>query len=209
VQLVYKHAISTFSQSICSRSAANRRATRPTSDRHHFRQPGRARRYSRRASRCCRRRADRAGEWPLGRGQAGGSSRPRRSDRDRCRREQDVPAPRPPPATLLGKGQIEELGEMASRHEAGLLIVDAPLTPVQQKSLEEEVGHQGDRPNEPDPRDFRGEGGDRRRAAAGRARPSRLSGRAAGQELDPPRAPARRLRLPRRPGETQIEADRR
>lgn len=46
----------------------------------------------------------------------------------------------PRPATLLGKGQIEELGEMASGHEAGLLIVDAPLTPVQQKSLEEQAG---------------------------------------------------------------------
>ena len=44
------------------------------------------------------------------------------------------------PATLLGKGQVEEVAELANAHEAGLLIVDAPLTPVQQKNLEDEAG---------------------------------------------------------------------
>ena len=44
------------------------------------------------------------------------------------------------PATLLGKGQVEEIAEAAREREAKLLIVDAPLTPVQQKNLEEEVG---------------------------------------------------------------------
>jgi GTP-binding protein HflX len=44
------------------------------------------------------------------------------------------------PATLLGKGQVEEIAELARGHEAHLLIVDAPLTPVQQKNLEEEAG---------------------------------------------------------------------
>ena len=44
------------------------------------------------------------------------------------------------PATLLGKGQVEEIAEAAREGEAKLLIVDAPLTPVQQKNLEEEVG---------------------------------------------------------------------
>jgi len=44
------------------------------------------------------------------------------------------------PATLLGKGQVEEIAGIAREHDAGLLIVDAALTPVQQKSLEEEVG---------------------------------------------------------------------
>src|SRR4051812_30913463 len=44
------------------------------------------------------------------------------------------------PATLLGKGQVEEIAETAKEQDAGLLIVDAPLTPVQQKNLEEEVG---------------------------------------------------------------------
>ena len=43
------------------------------------------------------------------------------------------------PATLLGKGQVEEIAELARDRNAGVLIVDAPLTPVQQKSLEEQV----------------------------------------------------------------------
>ena len=44
------------------------------------------------------------------------------------------------PATLLGKGQVEEVAGLARDQGAGLLIVDAPLSPVQQKNLEEEVG---------------------------------------------------------------------
>ena len=46
----------------------------------------------------------------------------------------------PRPATLLGKGQVEEIGELAKEKDAGLVVVDAALTPVQQKSLEEGVG---------------------------------------------------------------------
>jgi len=44
------------------------------------------------------------------------------------------------PATLLGKGQVEQIAEVAKQDEAKLLIVDAALTPIQQKNLEEEVG---------------------------------------------------------------------
>jgi GTP-binding protein HflX len=44
------------------------------------------------------------------------------------------------PATLLGKGQVEEIAEVAKEKDAHLLIVDAALTPVQQKNLEEETG---------------------------------------------------------------------
>jgi GTP-binding protein HflX len=44
------------------------------------------------------------------------------------------------PATLLGKGQVEEIAETAKDKGAGLLIVDSALTPIQQKNLEEEVG---------------------------------------------------------------------
>jgi GTP-binding protein HflX len=43
------------------------------------------------------------------------------------------------PATLLGKGQVEEIAEIAKTEDAHLLIVDAPLNPIQQKNLEEEV----------------------------------------------------------------------
>lgn len=45
----------------------------------------------------------------------------------------------PRPATLFGKGQVEEIGALADEHEATLLIVDASLSPVQQKSLEEQA----------------------------------------------------------------------
>ena len=44
------------------------------------------------------------------------------------------------PATLLGKGQVEEIAETAKERGAGLLIVDAALSPIQQKNLEDEVG---------------------------------------------------------------------
>jgi GTPase len=44
------------------------------------------------------------------------------------------------PATLLGKGQVEELAELAKEQDAALLIVDAALTPIQQKNLEDEAG---------------------------------------------------------------------
>lgn len=43
------------------------------------------------------------------------------------------------PATLLGKGQVEEIAELAKDRGAALLIVDAALTPIQQKNLEEEA----------------------------------------------------------------------
>ena len=42
----------------------------------------------------------------------------------------------PRPATLFGKGQAESIAEAVERHEAELLIVDAPITPIQQKNLE-------------------------------------------------------------------------
>ena len=44
------------------------------------------------------------------------------------------------PATLLGKGQVDEVAGLAKDHGAGLLVVDAALTPVQQKNLEDETG---------------------------------------------------------------------
>ena len=41
------------------------------------------------------------------------------------------------PATLFGKGQVEEIGQLARDTDAHLLVIDAMLTPVQQKTLEE------------------------------------------------------------------------
>jgi GTP-binding protein HflX len=44
------------------------------------------------------------------------------------------------PATLLGKGQVEEVARLAEAGAAGLVIIDSPLTPIQQKNLEDEAG---------------------------------------------------------------------
>ena len=41
------------------------------------------------------------------------------------------------PASLFGKGQAGEIAELAEENDATLLIVDAALTPVQQKTMEE------------------------------------------------------------------------
>jgi GTP-binding protein HflX len=46
----------------------------------------------------------------------------------------------PRPATLLGKGQVEEIAGVAKDEGARLLIVDSALSPIQQKNLEDEVG---------------------------------------------------------------------
>jgi len=42
----------------------------------------------------------------------------------------------PKPATLFGSGQVEAIAEAVARDEADLVIVDAPITPIQQKNLE-------------------------------------------------------------------------
>ena len=47
-----------------------------------------------------------------------------------------VPVPNPQPATLFGSGKVEELKGLVRAEEAGLVIVDHPLTPVQQRNLE-------------------------------------------------------------------------
>ncbi len=40
------------------------------------------------------------------------------------------------PATLLGKGRTAQLAESLARHEVSVVVVDAALTPVQQRNLE-------------------------------------------------------------------------
>ena len=49
-----------------------------------------------------------------------------------------VPVNDPRPATLMGTGKIEEIGAILDENDAGLVIVDHPLTPVQQRNLERE-----------------------------------------------------------------------
>ncbi len=46
----------------------------------------------------------------------------------------------PRASTLLGGGQVEEIGEMGRDLETDLLIVDASLTAIQQRNLEEKTG---------------------------------------------------------------------
>jgi GTPase len=43
---------------------------------------------------------------------------------------------RPRPATLLGTGTVENLKEQIADKEVGLVVIDAPLSPVQQRNLE-------------------------------------------------------------------------
>jgi GTPase len=47
-----------------------------------------------------------------------------------------VPLPRPRPATLFGSGKASELEGLVRAEGADLVIVDHPLTPVQQRNLE-------------------------------------------------------------------------
>jgi GTP-binding protein HflX len=49
-----------------------------------------------------------------------------------------VSVSQPRPATLMGTGKIEEIKALLDEHNAGLVIVDHPLTPVQQRNLEKE-----------------------------------------------------------------------
>ena len=49
-----------------------------------------------------------------------------------------VQVSQPRPATLMGTGKIAEIKTLLDEHDAGLVIVDHPLTPVQQRNLEKE-----------------------------------------------------------------------
>jgi len=49
---------------------------------------------------------------------------------------QVVPVPKPQPGTLFGSGKVEELRATLAAHEVELVLVDGPVTPVQQRNLE-------------------------------------------------------------------------
>lgn len=51
-----------------------------------------------------------------------------------------VPLEAPRPATLFGSGKVDELEGLVRAEAAGLVIVDHPLTPVQQRNLERAWG---------------------------------------------------------------------
>jgi GTP-binding protein HflX len=47
---------------------------------------------------------------------------------------------RPDPALYLGRGKVEEIQGRLAQSGSGVVIVDAPLSPVQQRNLERELG---------------------------------------------------------------------
>ncbi|MEO1541161.1 MAG: GTPase HflX [Pseudomonadota bacterium] len=47
-----------------------------------------------------------------------------------------VPVPNPRPGLLFGPGKVDEIGAQLKAEDIGLVIVDGPLTPVQQRNLE-------------------------------------------------------------------------
>ncbi len=51
-----------------------------------------------------------------------------------------APLARPAPATLLGSGKVEEIAALAKQHEPEIVMVNAALTPVQQRNLEKAWG---------------------------------------------------------------------
>lgn len=46
---------------------------------------------------------------------------------------------KPNPATFIGSGKVQEIAELAQRHEADIIIFDDELTPTQQSNLERSV----------------------------------------------------------------------
>ena len=53
---------------------------------------------------------------------------------------QIVPVPNPRPATLFGSGKVEALGTFIAAHAIALIIIDHPLSPIQQRNLERAWG---------------------------------------------------------------------
>jgi GTP-binding protein HflX len=47
-----------------------------------------------------------------------------------------VPVPQPRPGTLFGSGKVDEIKDIVTDREAGLVIVDHAISPVQQRNLE-------------------------------------------------------------------------
>lgn len=49
-----------------------------------------------------------------------------------------VPLPKPQPGKLFGKGKLDELKTMFQNNDIELVLIDGPVTPVQQRNLEKE-----------------------------------------------------------------------
>jgi GTP-binding protein HflX len=51
-----------------------------------------------------------------------------------------VPLKKPGAGTLFGSGKVQELKDIFKMEEVDLVVIDSPLTPIQQRNLEEEWG---------------------------------------------------------------------
>ena len=51
-----------------------------------------------------------------------------------------VRLPRAQPGTLFGRGKIDEIGQRLTAEDVGLVLIDGPVSPVQQRNLEKEWG---------------------------------------------------------------------
>jgi GTP-binding protein HflX len=51
-----------------------------------------------------------------------------------------VPLPKPQPGRLFGTGKVDELGQVFKSYDIELVMIDGPLTPVQQRNLEKDWG---------------------------------------------------------------------
>lgn len=51
-----------------------------------------------------------------------------------------VPLPKPQPGRLFGSGKVDELGQVFKSNDIELVMIDGPLTPVQQRNLEKDWG---------------------------------------------------------------------
>ena len=104
------------------------------------------------------------------------------------------------PATYLGKGKVEEIAAEVKDEEIDLVVMDCALSPVQQRNLEKAFGCKVIDRTGLILEIF----GRRARTAEGALQVELahlgLPALASRALLDPSRAPARRLRLPRRPG---------
>jgi len=97
------------------------------------------------------------------------------------------------PATFLGKGKVEEVSGLVQSFDAGIVVMDCALSPVQQRNLEKAWNAKV--------LDRTGlilEIFGRRARHPRRCAPSRACAFQVGSFLDPPRAPARWFWFPRR-----------
>ena len=112
------------------------------------------------------------------------------------------------PATYIGTGKVDEFAGLVKSLSASVVVMDCPVSPVQQRNLEKAWGAKVHRPHRTDPRNFRPPRAHERRCAAGRARASQLSESRLVRSWTHLERQRGGFGFLGGPGETQIEADR-